>query len=386
VTHHFVRTDGQGKINVEAVRYLAESGWRVELVCERVDTDLLRYPDVRWHRVPSSRLPTTWLKQRIFARRAAATVAQLRRKNKNIVVVGNGSCISAPTDLNIAMFVHAAWWKSPHHPRHARPNGKSRVWRWYQTLASLDNKREERRAFQQAKVVIALADSVRNELIEQVGVPSDRIVVVNPGVDSNLFTVSDAAARSQFRASIGTSDECLVALFAGDIRTTRKNLELVLKALRQLPEPVELWVAGSTAGSPYPQYAADLGVGKRVRWLGHRTEMQTVMGAADIFLFPSHYEPFGLVVLEALSAGLPVVVTRQTGSSDAVSGLAGVVLQDSGDLPTLIASVKTWVECPQLLSAAKAAAREAGVSRSWDEMGKRYSELILGYANSHGTS
>lgn len=376
ITHRLVRTHGQGRINLEAARYLADAGYFVHLICEEADERLLAHQSVQWHRVLTGSYPTALLRNMSFDRRAAQILRHLRGASPNLIALNNGAATLEACELNVAMFVHAAWWRSTMHPRHNRAASAGRLWTMYQALYTRYNVRAERRAFRSARTCIALADVVRHELIQDVEIEARRVVTINPGVDCGEFRPADPGESAAVRESIGAPLDCVAALFAGDIRTNRKNLDLVLRALVQLPLEVELWVAGSTSGSPYPAMAEELGVGSRVRWLGHREDMPAVMRAADLFLFPSHYEPFGLVVLEALASGLPTVVTRQTGAADAVRGEAGLVLSDGFALAEMVDRVRAWISDRKYLAAAKLAARSEALGRSWSSMGARYAELF----------
>src|SRR5260370_25449043 len=105
-----------------------------------------------------------------------------------------------------------------------------------------------------------------------------------------------------------------MAIFAGDLKTSRKNLDTVLNAIRMLPS-VHLAVAGGVDGSPYLALAERLGVPDRVHFLGRVSAMPLLMKSADCFIFPSRYDPLGLVILEAMATGLPVITSASAGGA-----------------------------------------------------------------------
>jgi glycosyltransferase involved in cell wall biosynthesis len=113
-----------------------------------------------------------------------------------------------------------------------------------------------------------------------------------------------------------------------------KGHGLLLEALARLPGPH--WVAWIAGGPQRPheeryyrglqQQAERLGISSRVRWLGQRSDVARLLGAADIFCQPNTTpEPFGMVFVEALAAGLPVVATRGGGASEIVTAASGVL-------------------------------------------------------------
>lgn len=94
--------------------------------------------------------------------------------------------------------------------------------------------------------------------------------------------------------------------------------------------------SNATEDSPYPQLAAQLGLSARVHFLGYQRDMAELMRAVDFFVFPSHYEPFGLVVIEAMASGLPVITATTTGAAELVTPKSGIVLSNSDDVQALV--------------------------------------------------
>jgi len=139
-----------------------------------------------------------------------------------------------------------------------------------------------------------------------------------------------AALRSRY----GLPERFLFYLGGLDVR---KNLGVVLQALRELPQEVTLVVAGrlQERSSPvfpaWPTLAQELGVGQRVRFLGTvpEAEKRLFYQAATVFVFPSRYEGFGLDPLEAMACGTPVVCSNATSLPEVVG--EGGVLVDPDD-------------------------------------------------------
>lgn len=369
VSQWLVRTHGQGRINLEILRTLCRNGRDVTALATELEAD----SGAAWRRVEvPRRLPTNWAREQVFRRRGGREVERWRREaGTNGVVISNGAAVPQAGDLNLAMFVHAAWLRSPWHPKHTGGwHGR------YLALYNTANVAAERAAFCEARRVIALSDVVRDELVEHVGVDAAQIDVIPPGVDAEEFRPAQTPEESRrLRDLCGIGEGPMLLLFAGEIRSPRKNLDLVLKALAALPGP-HLAVAGDTAGSPYPRMAQELGVAERVHFLGQRNDLPALLLGGDAFIFPSHYEPFGLVVTEAMASGLPVVVTRQTGAASFVNAEAGLVLDDGGQLEPLVETLRRWDSNPDIRKAAGVAARQAAVAWSWSAMGERYVELI----------
>ena len=240
-------------------------------------------------------MPTELLRNLVFAR---ASAKWLRRNRSQVdVVLANGFVTWEPCDLVSAHFVHAAWYKSSWYPFK-----KIAPYALYQWLYTVLNVRWEKQAFLRAKHVIAVSKTLVNELVD-IGVAREKIEVVINGIDigSNFIRAPPSAPTSR----------CLQARWLSSWAISRrleKNLEAVLAALQRVPD-LRLAVAGNLERSPYPAMAQKLGVDNRVFFLDKVSRMAELMRSADMFVFLfSRYEPFGLVVLEAMASGTPVIV------------------------------------------------------------------------------
>src|SRR5690606_25250574 len=111
----------------------------------------------------------------------------------------------------------------------------------------------------------------------------------------------------------GLPDAVPLALFVGDIQSSIKNLDAGLAALVQVPG-LHLAVAGRIGTSPYPAMAEGLGVQDRVHFLDFRSDIADLMRAADFFVLVSRRDSCPLVLIEAVSSGLPVVTARTVGN------------------------------------------------------------------------
>ncbi len=371
-SQRLIRTHGQGRLNVELAERFARDGYCVTTVsadCEeslRTANHAIRVP---------RRLPTNWASEAVFRRRGTKIVERLLQATPETLLVTNGAAISQGGDVNIANFVHAAWLRSPWHPR------QQRTWHGrYLATYNAANVGPERRAFAEARRVVAVSQAVRGELIEHAGVDAGKVDVIPPGIETSEFRpAANDAEASLLRRTCGLGgtrgDLPMLLMFAGEIRSSRKNLDLVLRMLAALPD-VHLGVAGDAAGSPYPRLSQSLSVAERVHFLGQRPDLPALLRGADGFVFPSHYEPFGLVVTEAMASELPVAVTRQTGSASFVRDGAGVLLQDGADLDALVETVRRWRDDPDARVTTGRRAREVASEWTWEAMADRYVQLL----------
>jgi len=177
--------------------------------------------------------------------------------------------------------------------------------------------------------------------------PQQRLHLLPPGA-THPFADSRcrAAARAQLRPALQVSDQQTVLLFAASDFAT-KGLDRALRTLAALPDAL-LWVAGPGRIPRYQRLAADLGVADRVRFLGARDDMAALMQAADLLLHPARTEAAGLVLVEALCAGLPVITTAVCGHATHIAAAAaGQVLAEPFDQAALTAAVRAGLQLRQ---------------------------------------
>jgi glycosyltransferase involved in cell wall biosynthesis len=363
VTRYLKKQDGQGRVNFELARELLSRGHSVLLVASEVEPSLLEIRGAEWARIPVPPVPTYLLREQIFAVLSSAVLAREHRRLQAIVV--NGFATWWRSDVNIVNFVHHAWLKSPLHPARGRP-GLAALYRWLYTAV---NAKAERAAFAQARSVVAISEIVRRQVVD-CGVDADRITVIPGGVD--LLAFSPGTGR---RSDFGLPEDPFMGLFAGDLRTARKNLDSVLKAMTRVPD-MHLAVAGDTAKSPYPAMARSLGIAGRVHFVGMSTELGALMRAVDAFVFPTRFEPFGLVLLEASACGLPIVTSRAAGACESLDGDGMIVLEDPDDVAGLAAALETLASDTALRRRMGRSARVAAERLSWKSAVARQARLI----------
>lgn len=143
--------------------------------------------------------------------------------------------------------------------------------------------------------------------------------------------------RDMIRRELGVRKHQKVLLYVGRI-AREKNLEQLLRsasiAFDKDPNLV-LWLVGDgPAREDYRRLTSDLGIGDRIKFFGFipRKDVDKFYAAADVFTFPSMTETQGLVVVEAMSYGLPAVVMKGGGASDpVVNGVNGVVVGNDSE-------------------------------------------------------
>jgi UDP-glucose:(heptosyl)LPS alpha-1,3-glucosyltransferase len=173
--------------------------------------------------------------------------------------------------------------------------------------------------------VIAVSERVARDLVEYYHCPAP-IHVIYHGTDVKLFSPETRARlRGQAKAEYGVPAGQFVFLYVGNLR---KGARQCMQALARLDQGVLLCVA-ATEQEPYRQFARECGVADRVIFASHTSQVEKAYAAGDALLLPSPYDPFALVVSEAMGCGLPVVVSREAGVSELIQhGVNGLLLED----------------------------------------------------------
>jgi glycosyltransferase involved in cell wall biosynthesis len=363
VTHNVIKGNGQGRVNYEIVWEAIYRGHHVTLLSSNVDPELQNHSLVNWIYIPVKKWPIQLLIDLVFSWRSGAW---LRKHRSEIdLIQACGAITGAKADVNTVHFVHSGWLRSPVHPIRLRQDAYGA----YQWLYTVLNANWEKKAFQQAKVIIAVSEKVEKELLEM-GVPKEHIRVILNGVNLQEFS-----SASTDRSRLSLPEGVTLALFVGDIRSPRKNLDTVLHALVQVPE-LHLAIVGATERSPYPPLAIRLGLGERTHFLGYRSDVSEIMKAVDLFVFPSRYEPFGMVVSEAMASGLPVITTAVSGVAAIVTPECGIVLADSEDTQALAGALARLSSDHYLRSQMGHTARAIAEQHSWSSKAQSYIDLF----------
>jgi UDP-glucose:(heptosyl)LPS alpha-1,3-glucosyltransferase len=233
------------------------------------------------------------------------------------------------------------------------------------------------------KRIIAASTSVKRELMQYYNVPEDDISVIANGVDIDEFNPEKREKhRSEMRERLGIPPESVVTIFVAH-EFARKGLDALLRALAVLKdENVFLVVCGDDRSKPYVQLARAAGVGDQVRFAGAQERMSMYYAAADVFVFPTHYEPFGLVIIEAMASGLPVIVSSRAGVAQdiIVDGKDGFILSDPGSEAEIASKMRKLVDDPVLREKIGRRAREKAQGYTWERCAgsvlKLYEEII----------
>lgn len=192
----------------------------------------------------------------------------------------------------------------------------------------------ERAVFSTQKQTMILSLSEREKGVYQqfYGTPENRFHILPPTLDEQRRVPPEPErVRREMRDHLGIDEQCFVLLFVGSGFKT-KGLDRAIRALSALPDELrtrsELIVVGQDNPVYYQRLARKLRVDRQVRFLGGRSDIPEILTAGDLLLHPAYSENTGTILLEALTAGLPVLTTDVCGYAPHIDRAeAGTVLR-----------------------------------------------------------
>ncbi len=270
----------------------------------------------------------------------------------------------------------------------ATDRGAREAWRQRVSLYECAMLAIERRQYRQgaSRKVLTVSSLARNELLATYPGLSPAAVEVLPyGVDAARFrSVDRAQARTDLRRELELpADVPLVITVGTGFR--RKGIDLLLELWRwDAPRGAALVVVGNDQRLAAWRRAARELPGPVV-FTGPRRDIERLYAAADAFVLASIQDAFGMVVLEALASGLPVVTSRMVGASEVLKGpLAELVVEDPRDGPSLHAALERALDPTvreRLAEAAHRAASARSIDAAVDDL-ERCCELLAGVTRS----
>jgi glycosyltransferase involved in cell wall biosynthesis len=224
---------------------------------------------------------------------------------------------------------------------YARGKSRARFWlgRWL-----------ERRALRRARGLIAISEYTRNDLVQLLGIPPERVAVTHLGVRQGLAPASGADVAALCRRHRLQSG---YLLYVGGI-DRRKNIPFLLEVLRVLVaqrSEIELVLAGRYRDDPdFPELVSKLqrsGLEQSVRLTGYvpEEELGALYSGASVFVYPSLYEGFGLPPLEAMMCGAPVVAADRTALPEVLGHAA--LLVDPQEVGEFVEAILSLLDHPE---------------------------------------
>jgi glycogen(starch) synthase len=224
--------------------------------------------------------------------------------------------------------------------------------------------------------VICCSGFMANEVQTALRVPPDKVDVIPNGIDTSRFDLLENEDLTKFRAEFARPDEKIV-FYVGRV-VYEKGVHLLVDAMSRLVaerSDLKLVVAGTGEYlGAIRQRATDLGVGAHCYFTGFVPDAtrDRLFRVADVCVFPSLYEPFGIVALEAMAARSPVVVSEVGGLTEVVTHAETGITVYPGNVDSLVWGIRHTLDHPDWArQRADAAYRMVREQYNWDAIAER---------------
>ena len=201
--------------------------------------------------------------------------------------------------------------------------------------------------------VIAVSESTRDYLLDREDLPDDLVTMISNGIDAEVFSPASAGVREAARAALGIPRDGLVIGGVGRL-VAQKNFALFLEvAARVLAgHPSVLFVIAGTGPQEeaLKEKVASLGISDQVRFLGHVSDCLALYHAFDALLMSSDFEGTPMVLLEAMSCGLPVVASAVDGIAEVCTDGHDALLIAPGDVAGFAAVLEGMLQDDGLMA------------------------------------
>ncbi|KXI23992.1 glycosyltransferase family 4 protein [Photobacterium sanguinicancri] len=239
----------------------------------------------------------------------------------------------------------------------------------------------ERQMFESNELqkVICISNMVKQDILTHFTITEDKLVTIYNGINSNQFTPAWGEEQRQLRQELDLPQDKRILIFVGS-GFERKGVKEAIQAVAKTNEDTLLLVVGKEKKiKSYQALAEQLGVNERVYFMGVRTDVGKLMAASDLLLHPAHYEPFGNVVLEAMAAGLGVIVSDFVGAKDLVEPNQNGFICEAFSADSIVDSLakcETQSQLQQLGHNARHTAQQFTIERMVNDMTALYSTLM----------
>jgi sugar transferase (PEP-CTERM/EpsH1 system associated) len=225
---------------------------------------------------------------------------------------------------------------------------------------------------------VTVSFDLRRWLTQVVGIPERKVLTIHNGVDTTRFADD---GREAARRTLGVADDVVVVGTVGRLDPVKDQLGL-LEAFAHVgpggPRALLVVVGDGPCREALAIRAARADLAGRVRLLGERDDVPTVLRALDVFALPSIAEGISNTILEAMASGLPVVATRTGGNPELVEDGVTGTLVTVGAVADLAQGLRAYVGDPHLRALHGKAGRHRAVDEfSLDRMASRYRDLYL---------
>ncbi|MEN6374707.1 MAG: glycosyltransferase family 4 protein [Smithella sp.] len=232
------------------------------------------------------------------------------------------------------------------------------------------------------KKFIAVSSLTKDIFLQEYNIDPGLVDVIHPGVDLSDYIRHDkASVRQSIRRELGINSVDPVILFAS-MNFEIKGLDNIMFSLAKLKaqnRKFKLVVAGKGNIKKYKRLAGEANIIEDVIFTGpvNKEKIIKMYLACDLYIMLSKFDTFGMVVLEAMAAGLPVIISGNVGAKDLIQeGKNGFIINDTTDSDNIAAKITSLCDENMRRPLAERAYQTA-TQNTWDHVTSRYKEIYM---------
>jgi UDP-glucose:(heptosyl)LPS alpha-1,3-glucosyltransferase len=222
--------------------------------------------------------------------------------------------------------------------------------------------------------VMPVSSMGKVELQKAFNLPENRLQVIHPGISVQRYLEKDRdLCRTEIRQRHALAPEDVVALFVG-MNFPLKGLDRIMHSIAEFTRQgrehtaLKLLVVGKGDVNKYTHIAKELGIADRVVFAGERSAVESYFLASDFFVLMSHMDLFGIVVLEAMASGLPVIISDTVGAKDVIdTGGNGYIIENANYDREMQTALKAMMQ-PDQRNIMGTAAKQVAVQYDWENV------------------
>lgn len=308
--------------------------------------------------------------------------AIMNRKDKGILIQSTGTALPY-SDVVQVQFVHKAWIDIEEELEDTLAAPETFVRSSYSALFNQVNIFHEKLIYTNNKKYVAISHSVKKELMAHYDIKPQNISVIYHGVNASEFrskhTEEGKATRKDIRQKYGITEDSTVLLTVGALNT-RKGLHIILETLKELIandfKSVTLLAVGAGDPQQFMALANQWGIASHIHVVSAQKDVTPFYQASDIFFFPTLYEPFGLVILEAMASGLPVITSSIAGAAELITpGIDGIVIDPQSNITDIASEISLLIKDKSKQNLLGQRAHQSAQQWSWDNVADQYIEF-----------
>jgi glycosyltransferase involved in cell wall biosynthesis len=238
--------------------------------------------------------------------------------------------------------------------------------RWYRGI--------DQWMYGQYQRIASISPATTANLVKWLPEIQDKVVECPNGINFDAFA---SASTSGKQALFSVPENIPVALCVANLGF-QKGHDTLLRAVSLVPSVVLVLAGDGLLSGQLHALANDLGIASRVQFLGKRMDVPQLLKAADLYVQPSRVDGFGIAALEAMAAGMPVIVSDAAGLAQVIGG-AGLVFP-IGDAEQLAQSITRLLSDAslreRLACSAQQRARRFGLDKTLDSYERLYREVV----------